>query len=292
MRASAAAFLLALTCCSSPVPAPAPAPSPTKRAEEKFTAEAEAEESSRRDRILAALRKVPDHAWAGEYYQGDGLGVNQNLLLGPAGDFVFHWRGCLGVYDRNFGSLRHEGQKIHLDFIYPNELKGFQGVAAELIPVPWGNRHYLIPADEMADFCNAVQKGREPRQGAHGSFLLRKDDWKLALEGRPELPLEFRAWLLDRPISGTVTAVGSSRLHEGKAGIKFRISDVTLNVGKVDGVYPGMEFYFLDESGTSAKVTRVDGRESSAEIVEVLSEGSEGRTPKAGVSVSSKPPWR
>ena len=109
---------------------------------------------------------------------------------------------------------------------------------------------------------------------------------------KPELPEEYKSWLLSRTVSARVTSVGPSRLRDGKADIRFRITDIALDVGKADGVYPGMEFYLLDDSSTSAKVTRVEDRQSTAEIVEVLSEGSEGRTPKAGVSVSSKPPWR
>jgi len=260
--------------------------------DEKFTPEAAAEESSRRDRILAAIRKAPDHAWAGDYYQGDGLGVNQSILLGPTGDFVFTWRGCLGVYDRNFGSFRLDGQKIRLTFTYPNQRKGFQGIASELVPIRWGERRYLVPAEEMADFCNAVNTGEEPRDRLHGLFLLRRNDVQVKVDGRPAVPSEYKAWLLDRPVSGKVIAIGSARMKEGQAKIVFRTTEVKLNVGKREGVYPGMEFYFLDDSGNTMKVTRVDEQESTAEVVECLSEGSESHPPKADVPVSSKPPWR
>jgi hypothetical protein len=91
--------------------------------------------------------------------------VNQRILLGPAGDFVFSWRGCLGLDDRNFGRSRVEGQKLRLTFIYPNQRKGFQRIASELVPVRWGERRSLVPADEMADYCNASIRVRSPERG-------------------------------------------------------------------------------------------------------------------------------
>src|SRR3954452_14883212 len=38
-------------------------------------------------------------AIAGEYYFGDGTGVNCSLNVHQRGTFSFQWRGCLGTYD-------------------------------------------------------------------------------------------------------------------------------------------------------------------------------------------------
>ena len=43
---------------------------------------------------------------AGDYYRGDGLGVNIRLLLGEDGTFDSTWRGCLGVYGTAKGTWR------------------------------------------------------------------------------------------------------------------------------------------------------------------------------------------
>jgi hypothetical protein len=38
---------------------------------------------------------------AGEYYFGDGNGVNCSLTVKPESRFSLTWRGCLGVYYQN-----------------------------------------------------------------------------------------------------------------------------------------------------------------------------------------------
>src|SRR4030095_1837931 len=62
--------------------------------------------SERGRRIRAELLNLPKHAWAGDYYRGDGLGVNVSLLIAPEAGFVFTWDGCLGRYDWNYGNVR------------------------------------------------------------------------------------------------------------------------------------------------------------------------------------------
>src|SRR5687767_13739491 len=71
----------------------------------KFIPEAEAATAARERAFRDELTAFQEHPWAGEYYYGDGLGVNVRLLLTPQSGFVFQWRGCLGVYDRNHGAV-------------------------------------------------------------------------------------------------------------------------------------------------------------------------------------------
>jgi hypothetical protein len=59
--------------------------------------------------------------WAGEYYFGDGLGVNVRALIAPQGGFIFSWTGCLGLYDVNFGSVRAQDDRLTLQFELPNK---------------------------------------------------------------------------------------------------------------------------------------------------------------------------
>src|ERR1043165_9014837 len=99
----------------------------------KFTPEAELAEKDRRSRIEAELRTLPAHPWGGSYYQGDGLGVNQHIVLSPKAGFVFTWHGCLGLYDRNYGEVREDKDTLQLKFTFPNRRKGFQGIAGELV---------------------------------------------------------------------------------------------------------------------------------------------------------------
>src|SRR6267154_672380 len=51
------------------------------------------------------LAKGTSDEWSGEYYYGDGLGVNVTLVMGPTTGFVYRWDGCLGNYDQNYGEF-------------------------------------------------------------------------------------------------------------------------------------------------------------------------------------------
>ena len=117
---------------------------------------------------------------------GDGLGVNVMVELAPKSGFAFTWHGCLGLYDRNYGTTTDKGGWLELAFHFSNAQEGYRGLAPELIPVKWGERRYLIARDELLSFANSANSGSEPRDGAHGATLLRGGDEAKPVEGKPE----------------------------------------------------------------------------------------------------------
>ena len=50
------------------------------------------------DETIAAL--------VGDYYKGDGLGMNCRLAVMADGSFSYTWRGCLGLYAENKGMAK------------------------------------------------------------------------------------------------------------------------------------------------------------------------------------------
>lgn len=282
--------ILVLFSCSSPRSDPTPDREPVDRGP-KFTEETAREYGEREDRIKAELEALGNHEWAGNYYLGDGLGVNISLTLGPKSGFVFDWHGCLGLYDRNFGRVREEDGRIELACEFENGRKGIRPIAEELIPVRWGSRRYLIAADEMVKFCNAINAGSEPRHGGHGSFLLRRGDSEKEVGGQPEVPGEFRRYLLEKPIEATVRMIGAVQTHARDRGYTYRTVTMLLTVGKRDGVLPGMKFY-LDvpaKTAKTAKVTVVREEESEAEARLIM---SYTKPPVAGAKASTAAPWK
>jgi hypothetical protein len=222
------------------------------------------------------------HPWAGEYYYGDGLGVNVTLMISPENGFVFHWYGCLGLYDLNYGRLEISGGTIRLFLTYPNEREGFQGIAPELIPVQWGKRHYLIPSDGFLKFANAVNAGTEPSGlfgGRSYQFLLRRGDEKKPVSGRPPIPQEYAAFLLKRPIVAKITSVGESHLNES-----WRITDISLNVGIVDSLKKGMDLYVGGEESGTATVVSVQERTAQA----ILEQFESPHIPPVGLKLSTR----
>ncbi len=249
----------------------------------KFSTWAKAGSERKEELINQELETLKDHPWAGKYYYGDGLGVNVSLSLAPKSGFVFTWNGCLGLYDLNYGDVGEADRRIRFVFKYPNVRKGFQGIAPELLPVAWGDRHYLIPADKVVDFANAINAGFEPRNNVHGRFLLRVGDELKPARGEPNIPLEFSEYLLKRPIEAQISSVKESRMEDSK-----RITTAVLNVGTAQGVRQGMELWVYVPSAIygMARVTSVGSSHSEATIDQYEADGK-SHLPSLGWKLST-----
>jgi hypothetical protein len=224
----------------------------------------------KRKKILAEIKKFETHDWAGDYYAGDGLGVNTSLVLAPSSGYVFEWHGCLGLYDRNYGGVVETNNRIRLSFTFENTRKGFEGIAPEFIPVKWGTRRYLIPADGIVDFCNNINEGREPRTKAHGFCLLRRGDENQKVSGFPKLPEEYQHYLLAKPIEATIVAVGKYTTRPSVTDWKFKDTPVTLDKGTKQGLRVGMELTVTKPRDIveSVRITKVEETRSEAIMVQ------------------------
>lgn len=258
----------------------------------KFSEQAEKTADKLRKEIQAEVQTLKDHPWAGEYYCGDGLGMNVSLIIAPKRGYVFAWHGCLGLYDRNYGAVTETNGGIRLAFTFENKKKDeFVGIAEEFIPVAWGRRRYLIASNEVVRFCNEVNAGSEPRTDLHGFHLLRCGDEDQKVTGFPTVPDRYRPYLLKSPITVEIVAVGSPRSRDGVGEWKFKDTPVTINAGEKHGVRVGMKFH----------VTSPDHAWESVDIVKVEKEKSEGimtqmgrisPSPEVGWRLSTRLPWR
>jgi hypothetical protein len=216
-------------------------------------------------KILREVRHLGNHDWAGEYYFGDGLGVNVTLALAPENGFVFRWHGCLGTYDLNYGDVTFTQGTVKLGFKYPNRRRGFEGIAPEFLPVQWGPRHYLIPVEDMIRFTNAINAGTEPNPVGRRSFyfLLRRGDEKKTVEGVPTIPPEYLSYILREPLRAAISSITESRIEKSR-----RITRITVNVGSADGLKKGMELFVKKPSTIygEALVTDVGEHWASAVI--------------------------
>jgi hypothetical protein len=207
--------------------------------------------SSGEPAVRGDRHEVTIAAVAGDYYLGDGLGVNCSLKLGPDDRFSFGWRGCLGVYDQNAGVARVEAGHLILKTERPNAREGFRGTPTDFIPVRWGARLYLIPEGDGREFCNAVNQGTEPRAGIHGRFYLRRGDWEKKAEGRPDVPEAWKPLLLTGPLRG--------RVFEVLGGDRARV-----DLGSDVGVWRGMEMWSDAEGFGLVEIVEVGAKSSVA----------------------------
>jgi len=141
---------------------------------------------------------------AGDYYFGDGTGVNCNFKLTKQGKFTFRWQGCLGTYDENNGDASVEGGVLHILPRKANVREGFQGTPTEFFPVRWGDRIYLIPTNDIIAFCSDVNQGSEPRRINFGQYYLRQNDWDKPVPGRPIVPAQWTKYFLSQPVRGKI----------------------------------------------------------------------------------------
>ncbi|REK11910.1 MAG: hypothetical protein DWQ37_12875 [Planctomycetota bacterium] len=238
--------------------------------------------------IEAELTNLGDHAWAGSYYYGDGLGVNVSLILSPESGYVFEWHGCLGLYDRNYGDVTRDGDRVRLQFEFENDQQGFSGISPELLPIRWGDRHYLIPPGDVVAFCNAVNDGREPRDAGWGGFLLRVGDEAKPVKGFPRVPARYAAYLLAKPVRAEIVAIGKST--PAQDAFSGRATQVTINKGTNAGLRVGMTLHVTEpDTVDRVEIVKSEPEQSQAVITQWPEDGPE---PKVGWKLSTRRSWR
>lgn len=251
---------------------------------------AETEAERRRTLIQAEISGMTKHPWAGEYYKGDGLGENCHLSISPRQGYVFEWHGCLGLYDRNCGSLSVQGHELQLQYTLPSQRRRGLGLAPILVPVTWGDRHYLVPNDEIIEFCNAVNIGSE-RGWESGRFFLRRGDPTETPTGDPHVPEEFKPYLLQKPIDAKILSVGKYTTEPSVVEWKFKITPVTIDAGSDSGLRVGMKLRVLEPPTPSAhqtvEITKVEQNRSEG-VVEQM--GEDEPDPVVGSRISTRDP--
>lgn len=144
-------------------------------------------------------------AIAGEFGFGNGFDINCNLEIYADGRFSYSRWNCDKKMEHTTGvvTLEHNRFVLHSErfAVGPH----FPGTGNTLIPVPWGQRLYLIPDNDLLGFCNQINRGIEPiTHGTKGSYFLREGDWDRDVAGKPELPEEWKQYVLDVVPPGTI----------------------------------------------------------------------------------------
>lgn len=193
-----------------------------------------------RQRILGEIARLSNHPWAGEYYEGDGLGANIRISLAPDTGIAATWHGCMGLYGANRGKVAvgRDGE-LRFDYQRPNA-QGFGGFPDAMLPVRWGQRRYMLPGNRRMAFVNAINHGYEPRGQMHGMFLLAEDDEKTMAEGLPDLPPAYLALIRRTPMQVRVVSIDGVDKKRSDHGCSFTYR-MTLDRGQKDGLMSGVE---------------------------------------------------
>lgn len=201
----------------------------------------------------------PGHPWAGAYYEGDGLGMNNSLLISPSGEYSFEDSNCRGPSDWDQGAIRYQDGLLRFE-----GARSFALAGRDFRVVPWGARVYLINEAALVSFANDVNLGSEPRYRVHGFHLMRRGGEDLLAIGMPEVPKEIRPYLLEHAIDAAITSLGASTKSTEPYSSKEFTTEVVLDAGGREGVLPGMELWLRGELSGQAKITTVREGTSTA----------------------------
>jgi hypothetical protein len=208
---------------------------------------------------------------AGRYFYGDGLGVNCSLKLSSSGSFDFKWRGCLGLYDSNYGGYVIQDGLVILKPKRLNIGKGFRGTPTKFLPVVWGERHYLVPVDKALDFVNEINQGSEPRKNrlAGGMFYLRLGDEERAVQGIPGLPTKWLDYLLPEPVRGKIIKMAGRRIAIVDIGRKqgLKVGMTLIARSPKDNMFAMLDVISVEDGQARAKVRYADDKVAAGDGV-------------------------
>jgi hypothetical protein len=205
--------------------------------------------------LTLSLWGVPETDLCGEYYLGDGLGVNCSLTLGSDHRFTFRWRGCLGEYDRNEGRWELSGDVVTMQPERPNKREGFEGMNVRFVPIVSGTRLFLVDENETPGFCAAAGRGDLPSgDRIHGNDYIKRTVGLLpSLSDKPVIPERFVEFYEKGPVVAKVIWLGPG-------------GRVTLNKGSADRLRVGMLLGLNRFDGIEVKVTEVQEREATGDV--------------------------
>lgn len=198
------------------------------------------------------------HAWAGEYYEGDGLGMNVRVLIAPSAGVSSTWHGCTGLYAQNEGEVAMQADgSLKLNYAQPTD--GTFKLPTQLRPVRWGERVYLVAASDMTELVNSINMGEEPRTTPYGLVLLRKGDEDKAVVGLPDLPADQLAAI--RSVALNLKVIASRRTSsELRYGYCTDAYELTFDRGIADGIRPGVELRLVSKSTFGERVRIVSAQ--------------------------------
>ncbi len=256
----------------------------------------------RRGRIMAEVKALrerdekadsPDQAWArewaGEYYCGDGLGMNVTICIAPKAGVTYTWYGCLGLYDANQGEIvSHEEGELRTRLELDPKRSSWGFMSERLYLVRWGERHYLVSEGEMRDVCEEYGPGSDDFSRLRHAPLRRADRDK-PIGGRPEFPPSIARALAAKDVEAAIAGIEPVPKPQGLHG-RVRAT-VTISAGDAAGVYPWMQFRPAEAPGTAPWIITIDSVTDETATGElVMSPGADPATelPKLGQRVTTR----
>jgi hypothetical protein len=240
---------------------------------------------TKQETIKQNLDRDPGSEWAGNYYSVDGATAGTALSWHPNVGFVVRWSTCSHGWreSANYGVATLRSGMLTLSPELTDRDGSVYQIARTLVPVLWGQQHYFVWSDRLINFCYAVTNSKNAPEV--DAFFLKDVDRDKPRNGFPNVPTEFRQYLVRKPIVATVSGI--------KPNAQPWIRELALDVGTADGVVPGMKFYALAPRNVYmlVEILRAGEHSSSAYVITSGFRHSEKNvTPKVGWKLTSRAP--
>jgi hypothetical protein len=236
---------------------------PTPAERERLLLEERPRARERNRQIEGELRSSDLPPWAGKYTTGGSYG-GYTVAVAPKSGLTFKYEYDVGGSDRwNHGPIVSASDRcIQVDFVLPVETlvvfahgKEIPAVSRTIVLVPWGDRDYLVPEHRLIELCNRANDRSEwwfPH-AAHYMFPCRTPNGRARIDDPesvppPEVPPEFRKYLLSSEVLASVVSAEAPRIGEGENAaqrIRWKFA-VTADVERNRELVAGMQLYLTD----------------------------------------------
>jgi hypothetical protein len=264
-------------------------------------------------RLLPADSTIsPDHwarEWAGEYYVGDGTGMNVHVQIAPKSGIVYTWHGCMGLYDSGRGSVqstfdedgdgRTDGVIVKWDEA-PSSTYGFNSQKWYFVRWPGPNgtagRRYFVPEDQMMHLVDNYDEGGFARDGLYsaprkfdraGGERPRWGGGGAAVEGAPQLTEKWAKLLITVPFDAHVVRAVPAGSHNVTRGVDVTRARLILDKGRADGLHLGMKIRIGGWSTDSGSLTieRLEEHEAEGKFEVFTSAREPAALPAVGEAI-------
>lgn len=210
--------------------------------------------------------------WAGNYSMHPGFDLSlENLRWSSQAGFVniYVYTCQPELRYLNFGSVTVSPTTVQMLPEYPPKSGRATTQVKMYVKVKWGERHYLIEENRIAELCDTISGTGVYNEGElERGFWLKSGDSEKPADGLPLLPPEYKH-LFKKPVDAKVIAVGESYVErDDEVDCMTRtVTPVTLNVGSKRGVKAGIVFKVLTPKDVDygyIKVVKVSLNTSSA----------------------------
>jgi hypothetical protein len=260
---------------------------------------------------LASLKKsdLPENhwarEWAGEYYVGDGLGMNVALMVAPQSGVAYTWRGCLGLYDGNHADIAEafdldgDGRTDGLKLKWELEPGRYQYDSERFYFVRWNGpdgkvaRRFFVPEDQMLAMVNDFNEGGFSRDGMHNAPRMydraagENAHARPPVVGMPQMPAEWAKLLRVKPVDAKVLQVSLAKSSKVTQGVDTTKARILLDKGSADGLYLGLKIWVKSLSGDAATLTidRLDEHSAEGAFQAFTSTDAVATLPKVGATI-------